>query len=80
MIELTDTDPMLREVNTGLMVRWINNDLMVRAGYDVRHSIVLYDGDKMFTSALPASVDMTDDGVLDALDAAGLRFWSKGIV
>lgn len=78
-VELDYTDPLHREINTGLMIRWINADLAVRAVHDVRYSTVLYDEDKLFTAALPASVDMTED-IRTALRGAGIHFYSRGIV
>ena len=35
LTELTETNPMLQEVNRGLMVHWINAELAARAGHDV---------------------------------------------
>jgi histidinol dehydrogenase len=77
---IDSTDPMLRMANHSLMVAWINYDLLNRAHHDVGRSVVLYDSDKMFMSALPQSIDMTEEKTLEALEKAGVRFWSWGIV
>lgn len=79
VVELTGTDPMRRQVNAGLMIAWINADLVLRAAHDVRHSIVLYDDDRMFLGALPASVEITG-GLLAALLCCDVRYYSRGIV
>lgn len=79
--QLTDTDPMRRQINTGLMVQWINADLINRADHDVRHSLVFYDIDKMFVAALPPIFGPTpNEGLVAALLDAGVRFYSTGIV
>jgi hypothetical protein len=77
--QITDTDPMRREVNRGLMIRWMNADLLVRYVHDLEFSIILYDDLKVFELALPGTVPMTD-AILEGLYAAGIRYWSKGIV
>jgi hypothetical protein len=77
LTELTDTDPMLREINRGLMIRWINADLTARAHYDVRTSTVLYDADKLFAGALPFPIN---DELREMLGETAVRFYSTGIV
>jgi hypothetical protein len=85
-IKLTRTDPMLREINSGLMVDWINRDLAGRAGHDVRKSVVLYDAHRMFATAFDAdglpgiAVKAGHAESLATLHAAGIHFWSVGIV
>ena len=32
--------PLLREVNSGLLVHWINTDILMRADLDIRKSII----------------------------------------
>lgn len=81
LTELTETSPMNREINRGLMVWWINQDLVERARLDVRKSLVLYDEDKVFYGAL----DYDDLTVVIVtyhakLYDAGVRYYSKGIV
>lgn len=79
--ELLVTDPMLREVNQGLMVTWINADLLNRANHDVRKSVVLYDEDKMFVAAMPAVMGpVPNPGLSAKLYEVGVRFYSRGIV
>ncbi|AAN02103.1 gp49 [Mycobacterium phage Barnyard] len=75
------TDPMHRELNKGLMVRWINGDLIERANHDVRKSIVLYDDDQTFVGALPAVLGpVLTDELQDKLYSVGVRYYSNGIV
>ena len=76
--EVTETDVLYREMNTGLMVAWINADLLNRASHDVRKSIVLYDMDGDFVYA--AGSLFTVEGMWAELWAAGVRSWSRGIV
>ena len=52
--KITETDPMRRQANKGLMVAWINADLARRCGNDVRCSVVFYDEDKLFMGAVRA--------------------------
>ena len=84
--EVTETDVLYREMNTGLMVAWINADLLNRCGHDVRSSIVLYDEDGDFTYAVaPGEVSNgpRPDEIAQLwprLWAAGVRSWSRGIV
>lgn len=86
MQQLTETNPIARQVNQGLMVRWINGRLIERAGHDVRTSIVLYDADKLFTTCLPDDWAYGEDlnnlpqEVEERLHDADIHFWSKGIV
>lgn len=77
LTQLTETDPMTREVNHGLMVHWINAKLIDRAHHDVRNSIVIYDSAKTFVAAL---AKMPDEALTKKLFNAGIRYWSKGIV
>lgn len=77
-------DPLRASLNRGLMVAWINRDLLNRAGCDIRRSIVLYDADRVFVMALPASLSERDFldrvGTVSAgLNTLGIRYWSKGI-
>lgn len=75
--ELTEQNPLCREVNRGLMVSFINADLINRCNLDVRTSIVLYDADGDFLYALAA---MPDDATMTALhERAGVAYWSKGV-
>lgn len=74
--ELTKQNPMQREMNKGLMVAFINADLFTRHALDVRTSVVLYDADGDFRYAVS---DMPDETTMDALQDAGIAFWSKGI-
>jgi hypothetical protein len=70
-------DPMRREVNKGLMVRFINADLIERCNLDVRKSFVLYDADGLFDYAID---HMPSDEKLQRLyDHTNVRYWSKGI-
>lgn len=81
LAKIEKTDPMVREVNRGLMVHWINADLGNRAGHDVEKSIVLYDEDRMFVGALPAVLgpQLTPE-VQKVAYEAGVRAYSNGIV
>lgn len=77
--------PMVRHLNRGAMVQWINHDLMNRAGCDVRRSIVLYNADRCFVMALPASLSVDDflaraDGVAANFARLGITYWSRGVV
>lgn len=79
IVELTESSSSLqRHLNRDLMVHWINHDLLNRAHHDVRYSTVLYDEDKMFITALPASVDVP--ATSEFLWNAGVRFYSRGVV
>ncbi len=90
--KLTETDPMRRNANKGLMVHWINADLMHRHTNDVRYSVVFYDEDKLFLGAMRADDpdQMMSDiatekgplyaGIRDSLARDGVRYWSVGIV
>jgi hypothetical protein len=70
-------DPMRREINQGLMVRFINNDLLNNASLDVRKSIVLYDDAGVFEFAVS---NMPNAELLQRLyDGTNVRYWSKGI-
>lgn len=81
LVELTETDPMLRSVNHDLMVRWINSDLINHASNDVRRSVVLYDEDKLFVAALEPDFGPVPPSVLaEKLYSVGVRYFSKGIV
>lgn len=81
LIELTETDPMLREINRGLMVSFINRTLPASAGYDVDKSTVLYDEAKMFEAVLPPVMGpVPSPGLSDKLYEVGVRFYSIGIV
>lgn len=76
-IEASDLDPMIREVNKGLMVAWINRELLDRASHDVRKSIVLLDGDKTFVHAV---MELPDEATLQRLyDDTVVEFWSVGV-
>ena len=76
--EVTETDPLRRQVNIGLMVAWINADLLNRCGNDVRSSIVLYDDAGVFEWVFtPREIDAE---CWAQLWAAGVRSWSRGIV
>lgn len=75
--EITETDPMRREANHGLMVAWINRDLMSRHRCDVRKSIVLYDEDYLFVAASPGDIHSS---LWKPLYDEGVRYWSRGIV
>lgn len=77
--------PMVRQLNRGAMVQWINDDLMNRAGCDVRKSVVLYDAERHFVIALPASLSVEDflaraDGVAAEFARLGITYWSRGVV
>ena len=74
--EMTDANPMSREINRGVMVAYINADLLQRANLDVRTSIVFYDEDGDFSCAVE---EMPDESVLSELEAVGIAYWSKGI-
>jgi hypothetical protein len=78
--EITTTNPMIREVNRGLMVDWINCDLGNRSFYDVRSSLVFYDSDMVFFMALPISLLSVIGDISDVLNEHGVRYYSKGIV
>lgn len=78
--QIFETDPVHREINSGLMVRWINQDLFARCANDVRVSTVLYDGDKLFVAALPAQAVLTEKMAAHLYANHAIRFWSKGIV
>lgn len=84
--KLNRTDPMLAEINRGLMVSWINADLFSRGHHDVRRSIALYDEHQMFVTAfdpdgIPGlAVQAENAAAMAALVDAGVRFWSVGIV
>lgn len=78
---LEGTDPMLREMNRGLMVHWINADLTNRATYDVEKSIVLYDDAKMFVACLPEVMGpVPNPGLSAKLLEVGVHYYSTGIV
>lgn len=75
--ELSNQNPMNREINRGLMVAFINADLLNRSHLDVRTSIVLYDGDGDFRYAL---AEMPDEALMASLqERAGIAYWSKGV-
>lgn len=76
--QITATDPLLRSINQGLMVSWINADLLNRAHHDIRKSVVFYDEDKMFVTAIPC--DPTDDLLSRLFNQTNIRYFSKGIV
>lgn len=78
--EITQTDPLRREANTGLMVDWINANLLDRASHDVRKSIVLYDENLLFIMALPEGITLTEGQRRELFDKTPVRFWSKGVV
>lgn len=70
-------DPMRREMNKGLMVRFINAELLDRCHLDIRHSFVFYDDAGLFEYALP---ELPDDAMLQRLyDKTNVRYWTKGI-
>lgn len=76
---------MVRQLNRGLMVQWINHDLMNRAECDVRRSVVLYDAERHFVMALPASLSVDDflaraGGVAAGFARLGITYWSRGVV
>lgn len=75
---------MVRNANKDLMVSWINADLINRAGHDVRKSIVFYDAEGYFeTALLPSQWDQLGDKRETFLErlagATRIRFWSKGV-
>ena len=79
--EITETDPMRREINHGLMVKFINDNLPASASFDVRKSTVLYDEDKMFVWVLPEIMGpRPSPGLATSLHKAGVRYLSIGIV
>lgn len=79
--QIESTDPMLREVNRGLMVHWINRDLVNNAWADVETSIVLYDEARFFVAALPPVMGpVPNEGLTKKLLSVGVRFYSTGIV
>lgn len=74
--EITETSPMQREFNKGMMVAYINKT----GGYhlDVRKSFVYYDADKDFVTAM--SIELGGPGAEAAFKTLGIKYWSKGIV
>lgn len=77
--EITETNPMQREFNKGMMVAYINRDIVSRSHLDVRKSYVYYDADKDFKLAL--ANELEGPGVdQELLDKVGIKYWSKGIV
>lgn len=78
-IKASSVDPMVREINKGLMVQWINADLIGRAGYDVRKSMVYLDEDFMFITAVPSGLELSDGQVKVIHDRFGVRYISKGV-
>jgi hypothetical protein len=74
--EITETNPMQKEMNKGLMVMWINK--MGAYHNDVRKSFVYYDADKDFVSA--STIPLGGPGAENAFKILGIKYWSKGIV
>lgn len=84
-----DSDPLFgplrAKLNKTLMVNWINQALFERCGHDVRRSIVFYDADGDFVTALlPSEFAALDDEkravfLQRLFDATPVRFWSKGL-
>lgn len=77
--EIESTSPMMRQVNTGLMVEWINRSLVSRSQFDIRKSLVLYDSDMIFVRAVPPALE-SQLNLSIALAQQGVRYYSKGIV
>lgn len=79
--EITSTNPMQREMNKGLMIRFINNNLLSGgANLDVRSSIVYYDEDKDFVYASDGPLAKWELELLYNYNQGTFRYWSKGIV
>jgi len=79
MVEITETDPMRRQINRDLMVAWINANLLNRAHHGVCTSIVLYDDAKTFITAVdPEQWEI--NAIRETAYSAGARYWSQGIV
>lgn len=80
-IHTSELSPMARKVNKDLMVGFINKDLINRCGLDVRDSIVLYDGDKVFKHAVRPDVWAKIDDSLrqELVEKFDVRYWSTGI-
>lgn len=77
--KITETNPMLREMNRGLAVQYINADLVGRAHLDVRTSYIFYDEDMMFSN-LMLSIMVNEDVLPMLAEKTKIRYWSKGIV
>lgn len=77
--EITETNPMQREMNKGLMVAYINRYLVEGTGsLDVRTSFVYYDADKDFVIA--TNHELGGPGAEAAFEKLGVKYYSKGIV
>ena len=79
--EIKSTNPMQKEMNKQLMIRFINNNLLSGgASLDVRTSHVYYDEDKDFVYALNRELADFEIDLLTNSGLAPIKFWSKGIV
>ena len=79
--EIKSTNPMQKEMNKQLMIRFINNNLLTGgASLDVRKSHVYYDEDKDFVYALNGELADWEVELLTNSGLAPIKFWSKGIV
>lgn len=77
--EITETNPMQRELNKGMAVAWINDDLATRARIDIRSSYFFYDEDKDFYP-FALTLKVNDDVLPILAEKTRIRYWSKGIV
>lgn len=73
---ITETSPMQREFNKGLMVAWINKNGAYHN--DVRKSFCYYDADKDFVIA--STIEIGGPGGEAAFVQLGIKYYSKGIV
>ena len=79
--EIKSTNPMQKEMNKQLMIRFINNNLLTGgASLDVRKSHVYYDEDKDFVYAVNGPLAELEVDLLTNSGYAPIKFWSKGIV
>ena len=79
--EIFSTNPMQKNMNKELMIRFINNNLLTGgASLDVRKSHVYYDEDKDFVYAINGPLADFEIDFLTNSGLAPIKFWSKGIV
>lgn len=79
--EIFSTNPMQKNMNKELMIRFINNNLLTGgASLDVRKSHVYYDADKDFVYAVNGPLADFEIDFLTNSGLAPIKFWSKGIV
>lgn len=79
--EITSTNPMQKEMNKQMMIKFINENLLNGgASLDVRKSHVYYDKDKDFVCAVNEPLAEWEMGLLNDNGYAEIKYFSKGIV